>query len=273
MRLPWGHPADMEGIIELAKANGLKIIEDCSHAHGSTYKGRSVGTFGDVAAFSLQTNKAIFAGEGGILVTNSEEIKDRATLLGHYRDRSRDEILDERYQRYWVTGFGLKLRMSPFNAIVAQYSLKNFSHVMENRNKCLTYLSDRITQEVSYLEAPEVSSEVTMGAWYGYKPLYIAGNLGGITREQFVRIARSEGLQIKAPSGGVLSEQPLYSEKYVDLFPEFERYVNNINTTPNAALLEEIGLSFPVFSNWKEDRQIIDAYIVALKKIQELSQR
>ena len=58
---------------------------------GSKYKNKLVGTFGDVAVFSLQTNKAMFAGEGGILVTNNRDIHDRATLVGHYRDRSKNK--------------------------------------------------------------------------------------------------------------------------------------------------------------------------------------
>jgi dTDP-4-amino-4,6-dideoxygalactose transaminase len=81
----WGHPADMDKILLIAKKHNLKIIEDCSHAHGSKYKNELCGTFGDVAIFSLQTNKAMFAGEGGILITNNSEIYNRATLLGHSR--------------------------------------------------------------------------------------------------------------------------------------------------------------------------------------------
>jgi dTDP-4-amino-4,6-dideoxygalactose transaminase len=267
----WGHPADMEEIMILANKHNLKVIEDCSHAHGSRYKNKLVGTFGDVAAFSLQTNKAIFAGEGGILVTNNESIKDRATLLGHYRDRSKEEIHNEDFRKYWVTGFGLKLRMSPFNAIVAKYSLKNFNTIMENRHRCMKYLSEQIKEKIEYIEPPVISRHVFMGAWYGYKPLYIAGKLKGISREDFVSIAKAEGLQIKAPSGGVLSEQPLYHDRFISLFPQFERNANNIASTPNASKLECIALSFPVFSDWENDKETIDKYIYALEKIQNLS--
>ena len=99
----WGHPVDMEDVLTIAKKYNLFVIEDCSHAHGSKYKGKLCGTFGDVAVFSLQANKAVFAGEGGILVTNNSDFHDKATLLGHYRDRSRDEIKNTRLNQYWVT--------------------------------------------------------------------------------------------------------------------------------------------------------------------------
>lgn len=265
----WGHPADMNKIMRIAKKHSLKVIEDCSHAHGSKYQDKFVGSIGDVAVFSLQTNKAIFAGEGGILVTNDQNIHDRAVLVGHYRDRSKDEIKNPLYQQYWVTGFGMKLRMSPFNAIVAQFSLKNFSEMIKNRHKCLEYLTDKISEDICYIEAPRIKNNVFMGAWYGYKPLYKKEKLKNVSREKFVEIAKAEGMQISAPSGGVLSEQILYSSKNTELFPEFDRFQNDIKNTPNAEYLEEVSLSFPVFSNWKEDKKIIDQYIEILKKIEE----
>lgn len=266
----WGHPADMDKILKIAKKHNLKVVEDCSHSHGSKYKNKLVGTFGDVAVFSLQTNKAMFAGEGGILVTNNQDIHDKATLVGHYRDRSKNEIKNPLYQKYWVTGFGLKLRMSPFNAIVAQHSLLNFKKIIANRHKCLTYLSNRIKKEVKYIEAPEISKDVYMGAWYGYKPIYKSEKLNNISREKFVEIVNAEGMQISAPSGGVLSEQPLYHDKHAELFPEFERKQNKIKDTPNAEYLETYSLSFPTFSDWKKDKKVIDQYISILKKVEDL---
>ncbi|MGB9717038.1 MAG: DegT/DnrJ/EryC1/StrS family aminotransferase [Thermoproteota archaeon] len=60
-----GMPADMDAIMKIAERNGLMVIEDCSHAHGALYKGRMVGTFGDVAGFSLMSGKSLACGEGG----------------------------------------------------------------------------------------------------------------------------------------------------------------------------------------------------------------
>jgi fructose-1,6-bisphosphatase/inositol monophosphatase family enzyme len=79
----WGHPCDLDALPELRERQDFRLLEDCSHAHGSTWRGRPVGTFGDAAVFSLQTNKAVFAGEGGILATSDERVQDRAVLLGH----------------------------------------------------------------------------------------------------------------------------------------------------------------------------------------------
>ncbi|MBQ0733518.1 DegT/DnrJ/EryC1/StrS family aminotransferase [Aquimarina celericrescens] len=264
----WGYPCNMDEIIKIAQKYNLKIIEDCSHAHGSKYKGKLCGTFGNVAVFSLQTNKAIFAGEGGILVTNDKDIYYRATLLGHYRDRCKSEILEKELNDYWATGFGLKLRMSPFNAIVAKYSLQNFPKIKEGRHKCLNYFNERL-KEVNYLQNIDISNNVDMGAWYGFKPLYKEGILQGISRDELVQILQKEGMEVSAPSGKCLANQPLYSEFPDRMFPlQKTKVVNNIESLPVCKYVEDNALSLPTFYDWENDKIIIDQYIEVFKEIE-----
>jgi len=81
----FGHPADLDPIIEVARRFGLSVIEDASQAHGARYKGRRVGALGDVGAFSLYPAKNLGAyGDAGVVVTNDEEIADRIMLLRNY---------------------------------------------------------------------------------------------------------------------------------------------------------------------------------------------
>jgi dTDP-4-amino-4,6-dideoxygalactose transaminase len=81
----YGHPADMDPIIELAKAHNLKIIEDCAQAHGALYIGRKVGTFGDIAAFSFYPGKNLGAyGDGGAIVTNNDELANKCRLISNH---------------------------------------------------------------------------------------------------------------------------------------------------------------------------------------------
>ena len=77
------HPAPMDEIMDIARRHRLPVIEDCSHAHGATYKDRHIGTIGDVGCFSLQGSKIIVAGEGGMLVTNNRQHYAHAIALGH----------------------------------------------------------------------------------------------------------------------------------------------------------------------------------------------
>ena len=77
----FGHPVDMDPVLQIAKKYNLKIIEDCAEAHGVEYKGKKVGSIGDVGTFSFFANKTITCGEGGMVVTNSIEIAEKAKSL------------------------------------------------------------------------------------------------------------------------------------------------------------------------------------------------
>src|SRR3989440_11835810 len=92
----YGHPAEMQPVLEFANAHGLRVIEDASQAHGATYQGRRVGSFGDIGCFSFYCSKNLGAyGEAGICVTNNEILADKLRMLRDHgsRERYRHEIL------------------------------------------------------------------------------------------------------------------------------------------------------------------------------------
>lgn len=81
----YGQPADLDFILEIAKAKQLYVIEDCAQAHGATYKGKAVGSFGDMACFSFYPTKNLGAvGDGGMVVTNNHKLAEKAGLLREY---------------------------------------------------------------------------------------------------------------------------------------------------------------------------------------------
>lgn len=81
----YGQPCDMDPIMEVAKKYGLYVVEDCAQAHGATYKGKKVGSFGDAAGFSFYPGKNLGAlGDAGATVTNNEEIAEKVKALGNY---------------------------------------------------------------------------------------------------------------------------------------------------------------------------------------------
>jgi perosamine synthetase len=82
----FGYPADMNPIVELASEFGLRLIEDASHAHGASYHGRQMGTFGDAGVFSLHQRKSLCVGDGGILITNSLDIDQKVHRLRSFGD-------------------------------------------------------------------------------------------------------------------------------------------------------------------------------------------
>ena len=121
----WGHPVDIDKILGICRENGLVWVEDCSHAHFAEYNDKYVGTLGDISVFSLQGNKLLTGGEGGVLLTDSVEVYDRATLLGHSLKRSVDCVHNPIWKDLLRTGFGLKLRMHPLAAVMILYLLEN----------------------------------------------------------------------------------------------------------------------------------------------------
>jgi len=122
----YGHPADMDPIIEIAKKHKLKVIEDCAQAHGALYKNKKVGSFGDAACFSFYPTKNLGAfGDGGMITTNSEEVKDMALLLRDYGRKGRYENIIKGYNS----------RLDTLQAAILRVKLKYLDEWNEKRIK------------------------------------------------------------------------------------------------------------------------------------------
>ncbi len=118
----WVNP-DIEKIAEFCREFEISLIEDCAHSLGATLYGKHTGLFGDAGVYSLYSTKAVPAGEGGIIVTNNEEIYQSVTKFSIY-DRF-DQILD----------LGINNRMSEINALLSFSVLNNIDHIIENKYK------------------------------------------------------------------------------------------------------------------------------------------
>ncbi|NQT75362.1 MAG: DegT/DnrJ/EryC1/StrS family aminotransferase [Candidatus Omnitrophica bacterium] len=94
----YGHPVDMDPLMEIAKKRGLKVIEDCAQAHGALYKNKKVGSFGDASCFSFYPTKNLGAfGDGGMVMTSSEKIKEKLVFLRDYGRKGRYEHIMKGY--------------------------------------------------------------------------------------------------------------------------------------------------------------------------------
>lgn len=100
----WGLPCRMALIMKNAKQvnGGIKVLEDCSHAHGAMVDGKIVGSWGHMAAWSLQAKKNITGGQAGVMATNSTDYYSRAILHGHFNKRAKQEVaLDHPGRKFW----------------------------------------------------------------------------------------------------------------------------------------------------------------------------
>jgi len=146
----YGHPADMDGILSIARRYGLYVIEDCAQSHGATYRGRKTGTWGDIAAFSFYPTKNLGGiGDGGMVVTNDSTLAKRAKLLREYG-------WDKRYVSELP---GLNSRLDELNAAVLRVKLHYLEQENEHRRR-LAAMYDG-TLNVTNLLLPRCRPEVT----------------------------------------------------------------------------------------------------------------
>jgi perosamine synthetase len=133
----YGHPVDMDRLMEIAHRYNLVVIEDAAEAHGAIVRGRKVGSFGDMACFSFYANKIITTGEGGMVVTNNEKLAERLRLLrnlGFTTPRFRHEVLAYNFR---MTGYQAAMGVAQLNKIESIISEKRRVAHIYNR-----YLND-----------------------------------------------------------------------------------------------------------------------------------
>lgn len=132
-----GWPCDMDPILELAARHDLKVIEDCAQAHGAYYKGRPVGSLGDVAAFSFCQDKIISTGgEGGMLVTNNQAIWNRSWSCKDH-GKSYDAVYNQTHPpgfRWLHHSFGSNFRMTEMQAVIGRIQLCELPEWHRQRN-------------------------------------------------------------------------------------------------------------------------------------------
>lgn len=132
-----GHPTDMDEVMGIARKYNLKVIEDCAQSPMSTYKGRFVGTIGDVGIFSLNYHKHIHTGEGGMIVTNDPVIAEKVELI---RNHGEAVVEGKKTKDLWNT-FGFNYRMTEMEAAVGIEQLKKLPGLIDRRIANANYLS------------------------------------------------------------------------------------------------------------------------------------
>lgn len=121
----YGNMCDMDAIMALAKQYGLYVIEDAAEAIGSTYKGKLAGSIGDFGTFSFHGTKTITTGEGGMLVTNSDEFYQHASILhDHGRDPSIAKV-------FWAEKIGFKYKMSNLQAALGLAQVERIADLVQ----------------------------------------------------------------------------------------------------------------------------------------------
>ena len=191
-----GNPADMDAIMAIAQARGIVVIEDCSQAHLSEYKGRYVGTVGDIGCFSLQQSKHMTCGDGGLTVTTSDHYGLRGKLFcdkGWHRE-------DYGPRRYTI--LGLNYRMSELQGAVALAQLRKLPQVVGARRANGDLLSSLIAQ-AQHVRPQRLLPGCKHGYWH-YEML--VSRSAPFTADEFVKAVRAEG----APASAHYIGKPIF---------------------------------------------------------------
>lgn len=191
-----GYPCDMAAIIEIAERYNLKVIEDCAQAWHARYRGKPVGTMGDVGCFSFNDFKHLSTGEGGICITNDGETAERIRLYtdkGYYRDGSgrKSEFLAPNY------------RISEICSAVAIGQLGKVTRIAERRNEIGTVLNSALNG-IKGLYPMKVAEGAYCSYWFYL--LRFEEEEFGISRDDFLKALEAEGI----PCGGAHIATPLY---------------------------------------------------------------
>ena len=207
-----GYPCNMDEIMPIASKHGIKVIEDVSHAQGSLYKGRLVGTIGDVAAMSLMSAKSLVVGEGGMLMTRDRLIWERAVAFGHYERHG--DLTDPSLTPYAGYPFGgVKHRINQIASALGRVQLKHYAARIKEIQEAMNYFWD-LLEGVPGVKAhrPPKGSGSTMGGWYAAKGLYRAGELGGLDIRVFCEAVTAEGSPISPGANPPMHLNPLFND-------------------------------------------------------------
>ena len=197
-----GLPVDMTAIMEIARRHGLTLIEDAAHAHGAAYKGRRVGAIGHLGSFSFQSTKNLTCGEGGIILTNDDQLAERCRSI-HNCGRIAGGAW---YEHHVMSG---NYRLGEFQGAILNAQLSRFDTQAETRERNALYLAERLAR------LPGVATQ-TRGpdcTRHGYHLFLIRLDAAvlGVPRQAFLDALVAEGIPACAGYVMPLYKQPLFA--------------------------------------------------------------
>ncbi|MGQ9682414.1 MAG: DegT/DnrJ/EryC1/StrS family aminotransferase [Anaerolineae bacterium] len=258
-----GQAADLDPVLEIARRHGLRVVEDCAHAPGARYKGRCVGTLGDFGCFSFHSLKNMTAGEGGMLVTNDEELLQGAPqllsigALGEMRERAERTIgpyAEPKYHRdgharnayrleYVRDDFevGTNYRMSELEAALALVQLRRLDELNERRRTIARRLNDGLRDVPGIVLQQEKPYAYHI---YHLYTLFFQPEVVGACKDDFIRcLEQDEGIQI------ILRYFPVH------LLPEFRARGHRFGECPVAEKVYfEQQVELPIYGHLSDEQ-------------------
>lgn len=266
----FGRPADLDPLLAIAARHNLVVIEDCAQAPDARYRGAPVGSRGHMAGFSLNYHKTIHTGEGGVVVTNDDELALRLQLIRNHGEA----VVGDLGVTDLVNTFGGNYRMNEIEAAIATEQLKKLGWLTDVRVELAAYLTERL-RRLPGLGLPELKDPGSRHVYYFYAMRYDP-DVWGVPRELLVRAVRAEGIELRERYVRPIYLEPMYQQRvaFANGFPfgsEWNR--GDINYTrglcPAAERAWARELVFGKFCYWPATRAHMDAVADALEKVLE----
>jgi len=178
----YGHPADIDPIMEIARRHNLYVIEDAAEAHGALYKGRRVGALADMSSFSFYGNKIITTGEGGMILTDNAEWDERARWL---RDHGMSKT-----KRYWHSVVGYNYRLTNLQAALGVAQLERIDRIIEIKRQHAA-LYNELLRGVPHVTLPP-EADWAQNVYWMYSILIEDGY--GLSRDGFMAALKERGI-------------------------------------------------------------------------------
>jgi dTDP-4-amino-4,6-dideoxygalactose transaminase len=233
---------DGEGVIDICRKNQISIIEDAAHAFPAKFDNQYVGSFGDVACFSFYANKTITTGEGGMLVTDNEEIYKRVKIMrlhGINRDIWSRFTDNKSSWEYDVVAPGFKYNMPDINAAIGLAQLEKADYFREQRERCATFYQNDLRDEPT-IDLPLCNGPTGNHSWHLF-PIKIKPE-AKISRNEFINLMASEGI------GTSVHYKPLHRMTYY-----METYNLNPEDFPNTERIWNGTVSLPIYPELSSD--------------------
>jgi dTDP-4-amino-4,6-dideoxygalactose transaminase len=249
-----GLPVDLDPLYDIAKKHGLRVIEDAAHAIGTEYKGRRIGSFGDVQVFSFHPNKNMTTGEGGCVATRDEKLaSDVALLRFHGMDREAWNRFGKKgSQHYEIITPGYKYNMMDIQAALGLHQLKQLDSFIKRRT-AIALRYQKVLADWPQWTLTRAPSYQHLHAWHLYTPL-INPDAAKMDRDAFM-----QGMKERNIGTGL-------HYRAVHLYPYYrDQYGFKRGDFPNAETISDRIVSLPLFPAMTDADQ--DRVIAAMKDL------
>ena len=226
----FGQPCDMDPIMEIAKKHNLWVMEDCAEAHFATYKGKKIGSFGEIAAFSTYVAHTITTGIGGVIITNNQRMAEISrSLIAHGRACTCEVCIasdprkvcplrmkTEMDKRFMMVRMGYSYRIGELEGAIGLGQLENREFIMEKRKRNAAYLTVGLQDVSDILQLPSAPDYVEHS--YMMYPI-VVGKEAFFRREELIHFLEEHNIETR-PMLPLLN-QPVYKEIFGDIEKEY----------------------------------------------------